>query len=218
LIIAIIPVKKFENSKSRLSAILGPQERIHLARLMLEDTLTALARCRSLAEIAVVTADGEAREIAKRCGATILSQPQDAGVNMAVAFADRYAVEKKHASASIVIPQDLPLLCSGDIDTICSAALGTCVVICPSIRYDGTNILLRMPPHVISTSYDNNSYDSHISSARAHGVQVHVIKHDHLMFDVDTVDDARRLVRMDPKDISSKNVAAFLKKKLRLSS
>lgn len=165
-------------------------------------------------EIVVVTADEKAYEIAKRCGATILPQGQDAGVNFAVASADRYAVEKKHASASIVIPQDLPFLNSEDIDAISSAASGTCVVICPSLRYDGTNILLRMPPDIISTSYDNNSYESHLLSAREHGAQVRLIEQEHLMFDIDTEEDARQLVQMNSEDIPAKNVAAFLKKKL----
>jgi 2-phospho-L-lactate guanylyltransferase len=212
--IAIIPVKKFENSKSRLSAILSLQERVQLSRLMLEDTLATLGKCRSLAEIAIVSADERAGEIAKSRGATLLSQSQDAGVNSAVAVADRYATQQKHASATIVIPQDLPLLGASDIAGICSAATGRCIVICPSLRYDGTNLLLRMPPEVISTSYDNNSYDSHILSARANGAAVRVIEQEHLMFDIDTQDDARHLVQMDPRGIVAKNVASFLKEKL----
>ncbi len=181
---------------------------------MLEDTLATLGKCRSLAEIAVVSADERAGEIALRHGATILSQAQDAGVNSAVAVADRYAVQEKHADATIVIPQDLPLLGAGDVDGICSAASDRCIVICPSLRYDGTNLLLRMPPGVIPTSYDNNSYDSHILSASAQGAAVRVIEQEHLMFDIDTQEDARQLVQMDLREVVAKNVALFLKEKL----
>ncbi|AIF83528.1 2-phospho-L-lactate guanylyltransferase [Candidatus Nitrososphaera evergladensis SR1] len=217
-IIAIIPVKKFENSKSRLSAVLSVQDRVRLAGLMLQDTLATLDRCKLLAEIVVVSSDERAGEIARKYGATVLFQAQDAGVNSAVAVADRYAVQKKNAGATIVIPQDLPLLGAGDVDGICSAAAGRCIVICPSLRYDGTNLLLRMPADVISTSYDNNSYESHIVSARAQHAAVRVIEQEHLMFDIDTQEDARQLAQMDPRLVVAKNVALFLKEKALLSS
>lgn len=185
---------------------------------MLEDTLATLGRCESLSEIVVVSADEKAGAIAERYGATVLSQEQDAGVNSAIAVADRYAVQKRHASATVVIPQDLPLLDARDVDDICLAAAakrGTKVVaICPSLRYDGTNLLLRMPPDVISTSYDNNSYDSHIASARARGAAVHVIEQASLMFDIDTREDATRLVQADPRHVTARNVASFLREKL----
>jgi 2-phospho-L-lactate guanylyltransferase len=212
-IIAIIPVKKFENAKSRLSSVLSLEDRARLSALMLQDTLATLGRCRSLAEIAVVSSDGRAGEIARKHGATVLSQAQDAGVNSAVAVADKYAADKG-ARATLVIPQDLPLLGAGDIDGVCSAAAGRCIVICPSLRYDGTNLLLRMPPNVISTSYDNDSYDSHVRSAEAQGATVCVIEQEHLMFDIDTQEDARQLAQMDPRGIVAKNVALFLREKL----
>jgi len=214
MILAIIPVKRFANSKSRLSTVLSVQDRIQLGQFMLEDTLKTLVKCRSLSEIVVVSADEKAGNIAKRYGVSIISQVQDEGVNSAVAEADRYAEEKKKADATIVIPQDLPLLGAADVDGISSAAVGNCIVICPSLRYDGTNLLLRMPPRIISTSYDNNSYDSHIMFATAKRATVQVIEQEHLMFDIDTEEDARQLVHMDQGLISAKNVASFLKDKL----
>jgi 2-phospho-L-lactate guanylyltransferase (CobY/MobA/RfbA family) len=71
-----------------------------------------------------------------------------------------------------------------------------------------------MPPNVISTSYDNDSYDSHIRSAAAQGATVCVIEQEHLMFDIDTQEDARQLSQMDPRGIVAKNVALFLREKL----
>jgi 2-phospho-L-lactate guanylyltransferase len=215
LTIAIIPAKRFENSKSRLSTILNPQDRAHLSALMLQDTLTTVARSRLISEVAVVSADVKAGEIAEKFGATILSQTHDAGVNSAVALADKYAVEARHTHATLVIPQDLPLMGAGDIDAICSAAVGRCIVICPSIRYDGTNLLLRRPPNVISTSYDRDSFNSHIKCARAVGATVRVIEQEHIMFDLDTPADAEMLVQMDGRRVAAKNVASFLKEKLK---
>lgn len=213
MIIAIIPVKKFENSKTRLSSMLDVQERVRLSELMLEDTLAALGRARTLSEIAVVSADRRAAEIASKHGATLLAQERDSGVNSAVALADLHA-EKKGADATVVIPQDLPLLGAADMEGICAMAQGRCIVICPSLRYDGTNVLLRMPPQVIATSYDNNSYEAHVRSARQAGAAVHVAKLERLMFDIDTPEDARQLAAMQGEKIEAKATAAFLKAKI----
>lgn len=211
MIIAIVPVKKFENSKTRLSALLGVQERVRLSELMLQDTLAALGATRGVSEIVVVSSDKRAKEIAEKY--TVLEQERDSGVNSAVALADAYAA-KKHATATIVIPQDLPLLAPSDIDSVCALARGRCIAICPSVRFDGTNVLLRMPPDVISTSYDNNSYEAHVRSAKDAGAAVHVVKSERLMFDVDTPDDARQLASMPDEKISAKATAAFLKPKI----
>jgi 2-phospho-L-lactate guanylyltransferase len=213
LIIAIIPVKNFENSKTRLSALLGVQERVRLSELMLQDTLAALASARSVSEIVVVSSDKRAKEIAEKYKTTVLKQERDSGVNSAVALADAYAA-KKHAAATIVVPQDLPLLAPADIDSVCALARGRCIAICPSLRFDGTNVLLRMPLDVISTSYDNNSYEAHMQSAKDAGAAVHVVKSERLMFDVDTPDDARQLASIPDDKISAKATAAFLKAKI----
>lgn len=213
MIIAIIPVKKFESGKMRLSPLLGVQERARLSELMLQDTLAALSAARSISEIVAVSSDKRAKEIAEKYKATVLSQERDSGVNSAVALADAYAA-RKHATATIVVPQDLPLLAPADIDSVCAMAKGRCIAICPSLRFDGTNILLRTPPDVIATSYDNNSYEAHMRSAKDAGATVHVVKSDLLMFDVDTPDDARQLAAMPDDKISAKATAAFLKEKI----
>jgi 2-phospho-L-lactate guanylyltransferase len=152
--------------------------------------------------------------MAEKSGATALVQERDSGVNSAVALADAYA-QKKGAAATVVVPQDLPLLLPADIDGMCALARGRCIAICPSLRYDGTNVLLRMPPCVIATSYDNNSYEAHVRSAKEAGAAVHVVKSERLMFDVDTPEDARRLASLPDPEIGARSTATFLKSKIR---
>lgn len=213
MIIAIIPVKKFENAKTRLSPLLEVQDRVRLSELMLHDTLAALARSRALSEIAIVSSDSRAKVIAEKSGATTLAQERDSGVNSAVALADLYA-QKKGAAATVVVPQDLPLLAPADVDGMCATAKGRRITICPSLRYDGTNVLLRVPPNVIATSYDNNSYKAHVRSAKEAGAAVHVVKSERLMFDVDTPEDAYKLASMPDEKIGARATAAFLKSKI----
>jgi 2-phospho-L-lactate guanylyltransferase len=213
---AIIPVKRFENSKTRLSSILSPDERTRLAGLMLDDTLATFGTVVDL-QVLVVSGDRRAKEIADSHGATFIREEKDNGVNSAVALADRHCVNAEANATSIVVPQDLPLLNAVDINEIVGAAKEKkCMAICPSLRYDGTNVLLRRPPDVIGTHYDNNSYEMHLKAAGDAGIPAHVMELERLMFDIDTPQDVAQLASMKEGIITAKATASFLKKSRRV--
>jgi 2-phospho-L-lactate guanylyltransferase len=190
----IVPVKRFENGKTRLSSILDLDDRIRLSSLMLEYTLQVLGGVPSLSQVTVVSADNRAGEIAAKHGAMFLREQRDSGVNSAVALADGYCA-RENADATIVIPYDLPLLDAMDISRVSDLAKNEamCIVICPSLRYDGTNMLLRKPPSVIRTFYDTDSYTMHIKSAIKLGIPVKYFFSKTIMYDIDTPEDARLL-------------------------
>ena len=138
---------------------------------MLDDTLRTLSNSHCFREILVVTGDDRAGEIARKRGAEVVFQEKDTGVNSAVALADTYSVNAG-ADATVVVPQDLPLMTAEDMKCVCSLAEGeSCIALCPSLRLDGTNILLRKPPYAIATNYDNHSYESHLEVAKASGMR-----------------------------------------------
>lgn len=195
-IFAIVPIKRFENAKTRLSSILDTDDRIRLSLLMLEDTLQILSAVHSLSQLITVSADKRVGEIAVKYGANFLLEEKERGVNSAVALADSYCM-KKAADATMVIPHDLPLLDSTDISKACELAENesTCIVICPSLRYDGTNMLLRKPPSVIATFYDADSYNMHVKAAIRLGVPVKRLLSKGLMHDIDTPEDALEIMK-----------------------
>lgn len=211
-VFALVPVKRFTNSKTRLSPMLSPDERLQFSTLMLQETLQKLAAAPSLHRVVVVSSDKRAHELASANGATFIEEEKDNGVNAAVALADSYTMSH-HADASIVIPQDLPLLDSQEIPMITQLAETEekCIVICPSQRYDGTNILLRKPPDAIPTFFDRNSYENHIGAAKALGVAVKLFLSKNLMLDIDTPDDARLLV--SDNGAKDSKVLEFIKRK-----
>ena len=88
---------------------------------------------------------------------------------------------------------------------------GKCIVICPSQRYDGTNMLLRKPPEVIPTSFDRNSYESHISSAKDGGAEVRLFLSKKLMIDIDTPEDACMLIH--DNTLKENRVLDFIRQK-----
>lgn len=210
---AIVPVKRFENAKTRLSSMLDTEDRIRLSSLMLEDTLQILSVAPPLTQVIIVSADKRADEIATKHGAKFLPEEKEKGVNSAVALADGYCIEKEAADATIVIPHDLPLLDSIVISKACELAEkeSTCIVICPSVRYDGTNMLLRKPPSVIGTFYETDSYNMHVRTAIKLGIPVKPLLSKSLMYDIDTPEDALHLIKEE--NVTAKSLE-FIKSKL----
>lgn len=210
---AIVPVKRFENAKTRLSSMLDTEDRIRLSSLMLEDTLQILSVAPPLTQVIIVSADKRADEIATKHGAKFLPEEKEKGVNSAVALADDYCIEKEAADATIVIPHDLPLLDSIVISKACELAEkeSTCIVICPSVRYDGTNMLLRKPPSVIGTFYETDSYNMHVRTAIKLGIPVKPLLSKSLMYDIDTPEDALQLIKEE--NVAAKSLE-FIKSKL----
>ena len=193
---AIVPVKRFENAKTRLSSILDMEDRIRLSSLMLEDTVKTLSSVPSLIQVVIVSADKRAEELATKHGINFLHEEKEKGVNSAIALADSYCI-REAADATVVIPQDLPLLDAIEVSRACELAENenTCIVICPSLRYDGTNMLLRKPPSVIATFYDSDSYNMHLKAAIKHGIPVKRLFSASVMFDIDTPEDALQLAK-----------------------
>ena len=114
---------------------------------------------------------------------------------MPYALADDYCL-LTGTEASIVLPQDLPLLLPQDVVEICQSAKTSekCMIICPSLRYDGSNALLRKPPILFIQSMITIVTHMHRKEALRVGAHVRVILLERIMKDIDTADDAVSLV------------------------
>lgn len=209
-ICAIIPVKRFDQAKSRLSVILDREQRMELSRLMLQDTLKTLSLCHELRRIIVVSSDPLAKEMAQDLGLECLVQSEDKGVSSAVKCADIFLASSGASWVSITIPCDLPLLFSKDIDYICQSIPkeGACVIVCPSYKFDGTNLLARSPFDVIDeTRYDNDSFRGHLEVSIGAKADTKVLQPARLMIDLDTPEDLRFALN---KDASTKKSVSYL--------
>ena len=217
-VFAIVPVKNFESGKSRLASLLTVEERVKLSELFLDYTLNTLTNTSVISNVVVVSSDKRAEGIAKIHNAKFLQEKKNQGVNAAVALADVY-ISDYAVDATIVIPQDLPLLLPEDIERICTSAQEheKCLVICPSLRFDGSNALLRRPPLLISTNYDNDSYNIHIKKAKASDAIIKIIKTERIMTDIDTVEDVINLIKINSRNKNNINKAvSFLTSKIKI--
>src|SRR5690349_1305727 len=88
---AIVPVKRFDRSKSRLGAILSSGERRKLSELLLVNTIRTLQQSRAISSTIIVTSESSVVEIVGTTRAKFLKLDNDNGVNAALLLADKYS-------------------------------------------------------------------------------------------------------------------------------
>jgi 2-phospho-L-lactate/phosphoenolpyruvate guanylyltransferase len=154
---AVVPVKRFDQAKQRLSGVLNSAGRAALAAAMLGDVLEQLSETAGLTGVVVVTADTEATAMAGSFGAAVLMDPSDSGVNDAVARGIS-KLGPLGASAAIIAPSDIPFVTSAEIGVVLAALEQTAVVLAPATRDGGTNILGLSPPDVIAPAFGPDSF------------------------------------------------------------
>lgn len=187
----IIPIKRLEKSKTRLSPFLDFDQRKNLTELLILDTLEKVSTLKNSQTILVCS---ETLKLpSKFKDLVILNEKYSdvcGGVNVAIELANEY-IENNQFEESIIVPIDLPLMSITDLKELLEFSKGfndgICIV--PSRRYDGTNILLRKPNSIISTFYDNNSFYNHIKDATEKKRSVKVFNFESLMIDLDTIED-----------------------------
>lgn len=189
----IIPIKKFDHSKTRLGSFLDPKERKELTKLLMLDTLEKISK---LEQKQIIIVSGERIELMGGFKDVVIIKENDLnGVNNAIGLANKL-IKDNEFSESLIIPIDLPLLSAIDLENMIENSRkfekGVCIV--PSKRFDGTNALLMKPHSVIDTFYDNNSFYNHVKSAAENNISIEIIKNENLMIDLDTVDDVMEIM------------------------
>ena len=186
----IIPVKKFNDSKQRLSSICTLEERRDLSRSMLFDICDVLIKSEYFTEIVLVSSEEEITQYESYDGITYLRENEVNGVDNAVELGNKYFIEKGF-DATVVIPGDIPLIHNKVLDELFNLIKDNQVIITPSRKKNGTNLLFRSPPDVIGTSYDNNSYFRHLDMIKAKNLQHWIYLEDSIRLDLDEPEDIK---------------------------
>jgi len=192
---AVVAVKGLDTSKKRLSSVLSPQERMQLTLAMLEDVLNAL-QASIIEKVVIVSNDYTLRDFAGKFNASHLVQ-KIAGLNSAVEEATEWCM-KQGAQAVLVLPADIPLMSSEDVNTI--VELGGCdeQTVVLSRSYDGgTNALFQNPPNLIHACFGPQSFSKHIEEAERRGICFKVHYSIGLATDIDSVEDLGKLLQTE---------------------
>ena len=190
---AVVLVKPFALAKQRLTGVLDAGERSELARVMLEDVLTAVGACRRLAGVIVVTADRAAAAVARRHEAIVLMETAAVGMNAAVARVVKYLTGSLEAGM-VVVPADLPHVSPDDIEEMIDLIVCAPAIALVRSSDGGTNLLACRPSGVIAASFGPDSFNAHCTAAMRQGITPTVYFAPHLSLDIDRREDLAAFV------------------------
>jgi 2-phospho-L-lactate guanylyltransferase len=201
-IYAIIPVKKLADSKKRLSTVFTPLERATLTLTMLEDVLKAL-KASVVDEVVVVAEDSQVQQAAEKFGA-FYRFANGATLNSAIEETTEYCIIKG-AQSVLVLPADIPLVESEEIDRIIQLVNGgsSAVVLSPSHDW-GTNALYQSPPKLIPACFGPESFLKHMGAAFQKCVSVRLHFSNNLASDIDSAKDLKKLFEVENTTISKR--------------
>lgn len=214
---AVVPLKPPSLAKSRLSAVLTPDQRRAWFFSMAQRAIDALSATRGIERVIVITADAEVARFAQQHGAEVLAESRAAGT--AQAFATALAqLQSPSMKSVLMMAGDLPLVSTQALETLVDAARRYEVVIVPDRLQRGTNALACSPPDAIAPCFGDDSYAQHLAAARDARRSYCTLQLEALALDIDVPEDIEQLLRL-PADLiaglpfpvevlSSKRVAA----------
>jgi 2-phospho-L-lactate guanylyltransferase len=196
-IAALIPVKSFRDAKQRLSPMLDAVQREMLAEAMFRDVLSQTLNARGLDAACVVTGNDAVDRIARTLGAQVIRESLERGETGAVDFA-RLELGRRGCQAVLIIPGDLPLLRSADVEALIgevpSGARPPFALLVPSHDRLGTNALLLAPPDVIKLRFGYDSFTYHSTQVAACGLPLRFIENERIALDIDEPKDLERFL------------------------
>ena len=189
----VVPVKPFALAKRRLSSVLDDSARARLARAMVVDLLETLTRCTRVSGVVVVTREKAMADIAARHGAQLLPEAEP-GLSKSIYQAARH-LAAQGASSLLMLPTDVPLVTSQDIDQLIARhGWAPAVTLVSDGEGWGTNAIAVSPPDLMPFRFGRRSFEAHKAAGLALGARVQVLRCPGLALDVDTPEDLRRLL------------------------
>lgn len=191
----VVPVRGFDDAKSRLSSILNPNQRRCLARNCAAGVITRQVDCQRF----VVCDDDEVEHWAHTLGAVpirVISR----GLNESLTEALPIILRQLEVEIIVIVHADLPL--PANIDpllekieaTIETKAGSETIFVVPDRHRDGTNVLAipRRSADEWIFSYGPDSFAAHLEMARILALTSEIILDTNLAHDLDTADDLQQ--------------------------
>jgi 2-phospho-L-lactate guanylyltransferase len=143
-----------------------------------------------LSRVVLVSESASLGTLAQSCGIERLNIPALGMRGAARAALERVSAEGcRHA---LVLPADLPLLRTADLEALVRAADAD-VVIAPDRHRIGTNALVLSPPLVLTPRFGGASFTAHRAAARRAGLRTRTVVRRGIAFDIDVDSDLRAL-------------------------
>jgi 2-phospho-L-lactate/phosphoenolpyruvate guanylyltransferase len=188
----LVPVKNLSCAKQRLAALFDQPDRTELAQAMLFDVLETLATWTDCPEVGIVTSDPFAIQLADQFHFSVIPDNANRSETDAIEMATRFC-EAEGVDSTLVIPGDIPLIQSWELDKILQSAPAEGCVLVRAADARGTNAIFRRPAGLFPARFGNDSFEPHHAAARATGKPCVVLSLPGIALDVDTPADLRAL-------------------------
>lgn len=182
--ILLIPVKDLSNAKQRLAAALDQEHRSQLAEAMLRDVMTAAGSVRSRVDVALVTSDHRAQELAAEFEFLVIEDTRNESETAAIEMATAWS-EAQDYDTTIVIPGDIPLARSEELHRVLDAAPEEGMVLVPAYDRRGSNCILRRPASIIPLRFGNDSFLPHCEAMQRTGKPLVILEMPGIGLDID---------------------------------
>jgi 2-phospho-L-lactate guanylyltransferase len=208
--VILIPVKNLSLAKQRLAAVLDQPWRTRLAQAMLHDVLAAVHGWEGRPQVAVVTGDPCAMDLAQKYGCEIIPDPDNSGETAAIEMATRVCVERG-AESTLVIPADIPLVQARELEEIMQHAPPEGSVLVPARDGRGTNAAFRRPANLFPLRFGNDSFKPHHAAAQATGKPCVVLNLPGIAVDVDHPPDLEHLLSLPGESRAQRLARKFVR-------
>jgi 2-phospho-L-lactate guanylyltransferase len=193
--VILVPIKNTASAKQRLATVLDQSLRTELAQAMLTDVLTSLHEWTNRPKVGVVTSDPYATKLAIEYKFEIIPDPDNPGETGAIEMATRVCVERGEES-TLVIPGDIPLIQSWELEEIYKHAPTEGSVLVPAGDGRGTNAAFRRPADLFPLRFGNDSFKPHHAVAQATKKPCVVLNLPGIAVDVDNPHDLQHLLSL----------------------
>jgi 2-phospho-L-lactate guanylyltransferase len=179
----LIPIRSFDDAKTRLAGVLTPADRTRLARAMAERVVRAAHNL----PVHIVSDDADVARWASTVGAAALA-PGVGGLNAGVTAAVAAVAARPEPPARVIVAHaDLPL--AEDLRIV----TGPGIAIAPDHGRDGSNVLSLPTSADFTFHYGPGSFEAHRAEAERRGLAFTVIDDASLALDIDEPGDLIRL-------------------------
>jgi len=193
--VILVPIKNTASAKQRLASVLDQSLRTELAQAMLTDVLTTLYGWKNRPKVGIVTSDPYAMKLAEECQFEVIPDPDNPGETGAIEMATRICVEHGEDS-TLVIPADIPLIESSELEEIYKHAPAQGSVLVPAGDGRGTNAAFRRPADLFPLRFGNDSFKPHHAAAQTTGKPCVVLNLPGIAVDVDNPVDLQQLLSL----------------------
>jgi 2-phospho-L-lactate guanylyltransferase len=191
----LIPIKNLGSAKQRLASVLDQSARTELAQTMLLDELEAIASWASRPTVALVTSDSYACDLAREFQHEVIPDAANRSETGAIEMATRVCLARG-VNSTLVIPGDIPLIQSHELEAIFSSAPPEGSVLVPAADGRGTNAAFRRPAGLFPLRFGNDSFQPHLAAAQATQKPCVVLSLPGIGLDIDNPHELRQLASL----------------------